>query len=325
MRDFHVHYTGSLPLPYIYERFAAYTDKSSLPSDFRKVTSYDEFRQKILNYFGADHVQNRDKFFEIYSLFQLLTKPQQPSEFFSSYTTGCFEICKNFAAHNLTAFDIIAGPCPTIDLTNARLSAMIEGIEKAKKTLQHKLDVRIRLTFIRNQSGKIKNFSNALLDDIFLLLKDPYFASKIAGFDISGEERPLKDFFDENCDILEKINEKNKAYNTHYETGIHAGENVSGLPEDEEYFYLFERLKNLAVTRICHGTFWWLNQDVRKEKLLQEFAKKNTIFDICPTANLYLTPLTSIDKIPLDYFKNINLKYTLNRDNPSIFNNLQHA
>ena len=321
MRDFHVHYTGSLPLPYIYERFSAYTDKSKIPAEFREITSYDEFRYKVWNYFSADYVKNRDKFFEIYCLFQHLTKPQQMPEF-SLYKTGCLEICKNFAVHNLYAFDIIAGPCSTIDLTYFRLRAMIEGIKEAQQVLRHKQDVRIRLTFIRNQRGIVKNFSDTLLDDIFLLLKDPFFARKIIGFDISGEEKPFRKFFDENCSIIEKIDDKNRIHKTNYEIGIHAGENINFSEEDDEYYYLFNRLANLNINRICHGTFLWFNINEQKKELLHNFARRKVIFDICPTANLYLTPLNNINQIPLNYFKKINLRYTLNRDNPTIFNNL---
>ena len=199
---------------------------------------------------------------------------------------------------------------------------MIKGIERAEELFNKKVSARIRLTFIRNSAGLIKNYSVPLLKDIFELLKEPYFSKKIIGFDISGEEKPVKSYFEENCSIIENIRELNRKIGTHFEIGIHAGENISNTPEDEEYFLLFRKLLTLDITRICHGTFLWLNIDEEKKDLLRAFADKKVIFDICPKANLLLTPLKSYAQIPTSFFKEIGLPYTFNRDNPSIFDNL---
>lgn len=324
MRDFHVHYTGSLPLSYIYDCFLRREEKKDLPIALDDVSSCTDFKTKLSGLFSSDYKKNKEAFFKIYELFQALTKPKKTEDYFSSYQTGCLKICEHFAKNNISEFDLIAGPCATIDLTSLRLKGMIDGIRLAEQNMQQKIDARIRLTFIRNDNRVMKNFSEGLLKDIFYLLKDPYFSNRVVGFDLSGQEKPLKEFFDENCDILQKIIEQNNINGTHYEIGLHAGENINYLPEDDAYFYLFERLKKLNITRIGHGSFLWQDMNERKEKLLQDFAKRGVVFDICPTANMCLTPLKSGDQIPTDYFKKIGLKYTFNRDNPSIFNNLRH-
>ena len=324
MRDFHVHYTGSLPLEYIYECFLKRGSSKDLPIVLDDVNTYSDFKTKLSSLFSSDYKKNKESFFKIYELFQALTKPQKTEDYLSSYQNGCFKICESFAQNHILAFDLIAGPCSTIDLTYLRLKGMIDGIRLAEQKIQHQIDVRLRLTFIRNKNGLMKNYSNELLKEIFYLLKDAYFSDRVIGFDLSGQEKPLKDYFDENCDILQQIIEQNKINGTHYEIGLHAGENIHCLPEDDAYFYFFEKLRKINITRICHGSFLWQDMNEKKEDLLQDFAKHSVIFDICPTANVRLTPLENSEKIPFDYFQKIGLKYTLNRDNPSIFNNLQH-
>lgn len=322
MRDYHVHFTGSLPRKYIFTKLLEYKRKNELPLDMRGIKTYSQFLDKLDNYFSGDYLYNKSRFFEIYKLFQQITKPTNSTEFPTVYSEGCFEICKNFVNNGISNFDIIAGPCSTIDLTYSRLKNMIEGINRAESLFNKTVNARIRLTFIRNSSGIIKNYSISLLNDIFYLLKEPYFSKRIIGFDISGEEKPLKNYFDENCSIIENIEELNRKTGTHFEIGIHAGENIDNSPDDKKYFLLFRKLLSLNITRICHGTFLWLNIDKEKEFLLKSFAEKKVIFDICPTANLLLTPLKSHSQIPISFFKEIALPYTFNRDNPSIFGNL---
>lgn len=322
MRDCHVHFTGSLPREYIFSKFLEYDNKSDLPINMQDIKTLVGFENKLNSYFCSDFEQNKAKFFEIYGFFQKITKPRILSEYPSAYSNGCYEICKNFVRNGLSDFDIIAGPCSNIDLTYIRLKSMIEGIDKAEKYFGHEIGAKIRLTFIRNASGIIKNYSHELLQDIFKMLKEPFFFKRVIGFDISGEEKPKKEYFEENCLILERIIEENKKACLRYDIGIHAGENINNSPEDEVYLQFFEKLKNLDITRICHGTYLWLKINEKKKELLNSFATKNVIFDICPTANIILTPLTNRSQIPVELFKKIGLKYTLNRDNPSIFGNL---
>ncbi len=322
MRDYHIHFTGSLPREYIFAKFLEYNKKDDLPLNMQEIKTYTQFLDKLNNSFSRDYQYNKIKFFEIYELFQKITKPRTAEEYAAAYSDGCFEICKNFVNNGISNFDIISGPCTTIDLTYSRLKNMIKGIERAEELFNKKVSARIRLTFIRNSAGLIKNYSVPLLKDIFELLKEPYFSKRIIGFDISGEEKPIKSYFEENCSIIENIRELNRKIGTHFEIGIHAGENISNTPEDEEYFLLFRKLLTLDITRICHGTFLWLNIDEEKKDLLRAFADKKVIFDICPKANLLLTPLKSYAQIPTSFFKEIGLPYTFNRDNPSIFDNL---
>lgn len=322
MRDYHIHFTGSLPRKYIFAKFLEYNKKDDLPLNMQEIKTYTQFLDKLNNSFSRDYQYNKIKFFEIYKLFQKITKPRTAEEYAAAYSDGCFEICKNFVNNGISNFDIISGPCMTIDLTYSRLKNMIKGIERAEELFNKKVSARIRLTFIRNSAGLIKNYSVPLLKDIFELLKEPYFSKRIIGFDISGEEKPIKSYFEENCSIIENIRELNRKIGTHFEIGIHAGENISNTPEDEEYFLLFRKLLTLDITRICHGTFLWLNIDEEKKDLLRAFADKKVIFDICPKANLLLTPLKSYAQIPTSFFKEIGLPYTFNRDNPSIFENL---
>ena len=321
MRDYHIHYTGALPISYIYAKYMGYPHKQNFPLGFGNISSCEAFKQKIENCFSDDYKQNKQNFFEIYKIFQELTKPKKQEEFQKIYSEGCYEICKNLLTHQVHEFDLIAGPCQTIDLTYARLKGMIDGICSAENTLSKNLSVRIRLTFIRNRQGKIKNFSSKLLADIFELLKDPFFSNKVIGFDLSGEEQPIISYFDENCSIIKEISEQNKINNKHFEISIHAGENITNETNNDLYFNLFEKLTTMNINRISHGTFLWLDDNPEKRALLKKFALQKVIFDICPTANKKLTPLRDKTQIPLNLFKQIGLQYTFNRDNPSIFNN----
>ena len=152
------------------------------------------------------------------------------------------------------------------------------------------------------------------------MLQDSYLGERVTGFDISGEEKPFKNYFEENISILKEVHALNETHGTNFEIGLHAGENLSGTKNDTLYFELFENLLKIKVDRIAHGTFLWLDINKEKELMIKDFAKKRCTFDICPRANYLLTPLGIKGAIPWKFFNDINLKYTINRDNPSIFN-----
>ena len=323
MRDFHVHYTGSLPRKYLYKKFLLSNIQDPL-FKFGKNPTFQHFSKQITSLFTKNYIKNREVFFSIYSFFQTITKPKEYSEYQNEYSCGCFEIARNFYEHKIYNFDLIAGPCSTIELTEKRLSGMIEGFKNTQNLISKRISPKIRLTFIRNSEGKIKNYSEEKLSDLFELLTDKYFSKWIVGFDISGEEFANNSFFNENVQIIKKLTEFNQIFNTKYDVSIHAGENINNFEENDRFYNYFYELTKLNISRISHGTFLWYNLNKKKEDLLRTFSQRKVIFDLCPKANLLLTPLKTRKEIPVEFFDKIGLKYTFNRDNPSIFNNINN-
>ena len=313
MKDWHLHYTGSLPRDFILANL-----KQKNPNFLREnnIPHLIDFERFIDDKFSNDYKKNKVAFDEIYALFQSVTKPTSDTEILSTYAAGAYEIAKTAVQNSLAEWIMISGPYTDINRTHDRYLGMIKGFERAEKELGDGFG-KITITFIRDNTEKIKNFSLPLFDDIFAMLQQKPFANRIAGFDISGYEYPEPKLLQENIEILNQIIERKKHFKINLDIGLHAGETITGTPVDALYDDYFRKLARLDIQRIGHGTYLWLNH---KTELLKLFAGK-CVFDICPTSNRLLTPLgNNLDNMT-DELKSLGVEFTLNRDDPSIFGN----
>jgi adenosine deaminase len=310
MIDNHLHYTGSLPRDYI---LAHLQERSP---DFLKnnnIVNVSDFNNYIDSKFGTDYVKNRVEFDKIYTLFQSVTKPNDKNDILTTYESGAYQIAKTAIQNGLSEYKIISGPVLDIDKTHERYLGMIYGFEKAEKEFRCGYG-KIIITFIRGANGKFKNYSDEILDYLFEIIKTSSFCERICGFDISGYEYPNKELFAENIEILNRIIDKRKQFGLDIDIGLHAGEIITNTNANVLYDDYFQKLANVDIQRIGHGTYLWYNN---KTDILSKFAGK-CIFDLCPTSNKVLTP---VKEIPIKLFKSLGIKFTLNRDDPSIFGN----
>lgn len=87
----------------------------------------------------------------------------------------------------------------------------------------------------------------------------------------------------------------------------HAGE--EGPPE-----YVYEALDVLKVDRIDHG-----NRSLEDEALVERLSAENMVLTVCPLSNLKLCVVDDLRHHPLKTMLDLNLKATVNSDDPSYF------
>ncbi len=87
----------------------------------------------------------------------------------------------------------------------------------------------------------------------------------------------------------------------------HAGE--EGPPE-----YVHEALDILAIDRLDHG-----NRSLEDDALVDRLAKEQMTLTVCPLSNLKLCVVENMAKHPLKKMLDLNLRATVNSDDPSYF------
>lgn len=201
MKDIHLHFTGSLSPDYVYRRL----QKVAHPFLARySVASSDALSGIFRSLFTSNYNINQHVFNEIYSLIQSVTKPDSNADIYQTYRLATYELAINLYNFGFKNYTIIAGPMTDIDGTYARYLGMIHGFEDAEKWHRN-LYGQICVTFIRDGSGQLKNYSYSLLKDICRLLQTEPFKSRCVGFDISGYEYPNENLLNSNLCVLEDI------------------------------------------------------------------------------------------------------------------------
>jgi adenosine deaminase len=317
--DGHCHYTGSLSKQYLQNRInLLFPDQNLLVADF-------------LPQFTSDWKTNFKNFFTSYQKIQNLTKSQVSGEQYNLYSSGAYDICRNYLLEGISSFDLRAGPKLNLQESISRINAMSEGFAKAEKELNSPETAKILLTLIHDQDGKYANVTPQSLTEILNYLgTNSQNTHRILGFDFSGPESNLDtDTFFSLLDILENSELGNRNIKRYLIT-VHAGEYSDIENVFDRYAYI-DQLLDHRIDRISHGTILWLdpslidihNQDkiVRwQEHLLQKIADKSILLEICPTANLLLSPLKSISDIPFSKFTQMGIKYSINTDNKTLIN-----
>lgn len=315
MKDVHLHFTGSLSPDYAYNLL-----KLRNPDFINKysIQSATDLSAALRGMFTNDYKLNQKIFNDVYSLIQSATKPADYKETYNTYKSASYQLSLNLLKFGISDYTIIAGPDIDIDKTYARYLGMINGFEEIEK-LYKNTSGKICITFIRNNNSVLKNYSYNTLKDICALLKQEPFKSRCIGFDISGYEYPDEKMFNSNLNILSEILETTKIYGLSASIGLHAGEIITGTQQDCLYDDYFIKLSKLKLDNIGHGTYLWMSP--KHQKILKLFAD-TTRFDICPESNELLTPVKNVYSC-FDNLKKCGIKFTLNRDDPLIFNNWQ--
>lgn len=323
--NYHLHFTGSLPGSFILDNFyPEIYSKPELENAARNLLHGDS-----TSIWSDDKRANNKKFFEIYEQIQSITRMSPIRDMNFLYEYGTKAIIQDQVGQGSNYFEILSGPKANMDETLQRLISMSKavigyGYEKNKSV------VGIRLTFIKNSSGEFINLSNQIIDDIFRILgSNEAVRSVITGFDFSGLEEwsDTKYFFEQLDYLFQRIRTHKMKYNQ-LTVSVHAGENFY-VNNMDDTFAFFEKLMRYPVKRIGHGTVLWISNNdftpiIKFEKdrrsILKELSRKDITLDICPTANLLLTPLSSRRLIPLNDLDNMGVRFTINSDNPTIFN-----
>lgn len=343
-KDQHLHYTGSLPLPYVWEKikegngnfigttlfeelFSKEISKRLTKNDFSNET-YSLLKRDVKRLFNDknDYTHNYKTFFKLYKFIQNVTKPKKNEEIESCYRQGTKAIVSYLSTSGVANFDVFAGPFLDLEKTKLRIWGMVQGLKDNQYLLAKGL---IRLTFISTKGGYVNLNKKSLEKLLKFIVSDNNIAHHISGFDFSGIENV------NNINIIsstvERLFDFNKKYYSRYKKkfkiSVHAGENFISI-SPEEYLAYFDKLLNLPIGCIGHGVFLWIpnrfarySQKINKyrQELLKKVVEKNIELEICPTSNVLLSPLVSHRDIPFELFKDIGLKYSINTDNMTIF------
>ncbi|HSV95160.1 MAG TPA: hypothetical protein VLH94_04300 [Spirochaetia bacterium] len=315
--DGHCHYSGSLSRQYLQNRIDFLFPHQGIPVS------------NFLPQFTLNWEKNFKQFFDSYQKVQLLTQSAIPEEQYQLYSSGAYDICKNYILEGVSSFDLRAGPKLKLSGTVDRLSAMIEGFNNAENEFNTSKKARLILTLIHDQKGKFTNVNISSLTELLAYLDtNKKIANRVIGFDFSGPEICIDShMFFSLLNLIEKYN-SNDEHLKKYIITIHAGE-YSDKDTIFPRLSFIDQLLNHKINRISHGTILWLNPslintDKQKEietyqnRLLNKIADKNIILEICPTSNLLLSPLKKISDIPFQKFNKLGIKYTINTDNKTL-------
>ncbi|MBP8591245.1 hypothetical protein KBI33_02105 [Candidatus Shapirobacteria bacterium] len=342
-KDQHLHYTGSLPLSYIWlkikescgslvdyilleDLFSRNISRKLKEKDFSDKT-YSLFKEEIKGLFDSknNYARNYEKFFKLYKFIQKLTKPRENQKIEQVYREGTGAIISCLSGLKVSEIDIFAGPLLDLEKTKSRLQGMIQGFKDNQR-----LPVKgsIRLTFISTKNGYINLTQQSLEKLLDYLISNKKISDHISGFDFSGNEDVNNiDFISSTARRLSIFNKKFYSQNNRkLKISVHAGEDFVNISY-KKYLDYFDKLLNLPIDSIGHGVFLWIPDDsinyskkVNKQRreLLKKVVEKNIELEICPTSNLLFSPLKSYRDIPFNFFNKIGLKYSVNTDNMTI-------
>ena len=122
----------------------------------------------------------------------------------------------------------------------------------------------------------------------------------VVGMDIAGDEKNNSDYNHRNAFKL--------AHNNNINITAHAGE--AGGPEN-----IKSAISNLHATRIGHGYACCYDN-----YLMGYLKRKNIHLECCITSSIQTKSVENINNHPIKIFNKKNLNYSINTDDPSIFN-----
>lgn len=339
----HCHYTGSLPMDFLISQFLDKRDEIEDSTAERLLPNYRildavDFHQRRQTYqkivaqnlgtaFTDDWRLNKRRFDEIYSLFQTLSRSNDPEQTEKLYSDGSYAIAQSFYRHHSKHIEIKAGPRKDLDSTCRRVHAMHKGLSRFENESGLNNFAEITLTFMRKE-GVFQNYDPDSLTGIFMLLEAGKLP-RVNGFDFSGDETEEgSDTLFEIISEIEKFNKFRAARSLHtYIVTVHAGEEFVNI-DPAFYIEFFSRLLVSRIDRVGHGTFLWIPHSVfettpdfdrDRRALLDLLARRNIELELCPTSNLLLTPLKDIGNIPISYFRQHRIPFSINTDNCTIF------
>jgi hypothetical protein len=328
LEDHHLHFSGALPLSFLWSCYEASREdvdvRGCIAARFvggqTELHSIGELRQLLDDAWSADWRANLTSFFATYATVQQFTKASRTADGLRFYFHATTEIVRSQLRNGVFGGEIICGPSLDNKVTNDRLLGMCSALQEIKG---HSFG--LRLTFIRGADGRFRNLSTGVLENLRVVLRDPAVLGYVRGFDFSGEEHPH--LIDETLDSIHAIDELRSALSSpDWNISVHVGEDLrTGV---DLHIQSIEKLLLSPITRISHGTFLWLpaslmqiseSQQQAREKLLRKLADGKISLEVCPSANLKLSPLVSATEIPVHLFNNLGLQWSIITDNPTLF------
>ncbi len=280
--------------------------------------------------FCASPERNGLQFHQIYGLLHDLLRERFGAKIFDLYKLGGEALAEQAMKNGVLRSTILVGTSDSLEIMKEKLSGIAEGFSIAETKYHLKHSNFVRLTFTRNREGTVINCSPTSLTDLLQFLeKEPKLDSRIDGFDFCGFENPKN--LAPTYDYLALLSEHNVGRVRHnlspYTISVHAGENCLDW-QSIDHLDAFTNLLRYSWDLVGHGTFLWLPHQLlslslaenrMREELLLVYAKSGKTFEICPTANMLLTPMESGSDFPLASFVRQNIPFSVNTDNSTLF------
>lgn len=233
----------------------------------------------------AYNFSNLQDFLDIY--YQGMNVLQKEQDYYDLTMAYLEKVAKQNVVHTEIFFDPQGHTSRGV-----KFETVLNGITRALADGEKKLGISSKLimSFLRHLSEEdaLKTLDEALP------YKDRIFA---VGLDSSEKGHPPSKFT--------KVFAKAKKAG--FKIVAHAGE--EGPPE-----YVWEALDAINVNRVDHG-----NRSLEDDKLVKRLVKEEMPLTVCPLSNLKLCVVKDMKKHPLKKMLDLNLKATINSDDPAYF------
>jgi hypothetical protein len=325
--DSHRHFTGSLPVWFICaEACRRQSEPQVAQAIYNLVGSYELTPEGLRTACRRKLVRSTPaylQFFELYELIQSITKPNEKSHDDFYFRAG--RAIATQARREQASISLIMGANHDINFFVRRIRSTLRGAKAGRlKPL-----MQIRATFIRNVDGSYKNLNCSTIDALFdCLERDDEVDGYVCGVDFCGVEKPQEP--QPVLDALEQIYARNQHRVSRgrkfLEISVHAGEDLvhSSLAAHLDFL---ETLCTRACSpqTIAHGTLLWIRaedagldreQRRQREACLRAMATRGIALEVCPTANLRMTPLIRRSHIPFGDLSSAGVQVRVGSDNP---------
>lgn len=329
--DSHRHFTGALPAWFICSEARRRIEEPEAGRAIRTLFQHRDITPNALRRaFRSYMIQEEPaylSFFELYRLIQDITKPG-PGDHDAFYFRAGEAIGRQLRSEEADT-RLIVGAHPDKDLLARRLVYTLAGAASSSPPAP---SIRLRLAFIRSAEGTFTNLSPTIIESIFDLVHsdDGMLSACVDGFDFCGLEfGSLGEPVLEALDTIADLNSYSTARGRKpLKACVHAGESVFRSTISASLNSLLELCdRQRCPDRIAHGTILWIPRNCvaldqghvsQRTECLRILAKRRIALEICPTANVRMTPLGCPEEIPFLELGSRGIEVKIGTDNPSI-------
>lgn len=203
-----------------------------------------------------------------------------------------YEAVSDAADDNIKYLEMRFNPAAQAQQRDFTLDQVTTWVCHAAAQAQHDHDIRVRLILQIDRRGSLE-MANEIVD-IALAHRD----DGVVGLDLAGYEvaYPARRF----ADIFRRAKQKGLGIT------IHAG-------EEGEAENVREAIELLGANRIGHGV-----RSIENSAVVQLIRERRVTLEICPTSNLQTAVVRRFGAHPLPDLLALNLRVTINTDDPSI-------
>ena len=203
-----------------------------------------------------------------------------------------YEAVADAANDNIKYLELRFNPAAQAQQKDFSLDQVTTWVCRAATQAQHDHDIRVRLILQIDRKGSLE-MANDIVDIALAHRDDGVVGLDLAGYEVAYPARRFADVFQ-------------RARREGLGITIHAGE--EGGAENVQ-----EAIQVLGATRIGHGV-----RSIENSEVVQLIRNRGVTVEVCPTSNLQTAVVNRFGAHPLPDLLALNLRVTINTDDPSI-------